>query len=280
MSVEAIAWALNHAPVQSPVSKLVLIALANHARPDGSSAFPSVSTICRYTCLSERSVRQHLDNLEKQGVIRRCDQRIVAAYIDRTDRRPVGYDIVMNGVQEMQVAQPRGAGGAVNGVQEIPERGAGDAPKPYIKPSNETHEIFLQIFVNALHEFLPQEVTKPKATTSWSASLQRIEQSGVSPERFKQIVDWALQDQFWRRNIVSPMKLEKHWDRLLLEMSSGQSTVRPTRVESRLEDAMTMVQNLVRLKKPAEDILSYIHGQPEHLHSPLERRYAELASAG
>ena len=50
MSVEAISWALNLAPVPrdrggkpNPACKAVLIGLANHAGPDGKEAFPSES---------------------------------------------------------------------------------------------------------------------------------------------------------------------------------------------------------------------------------------------
>ena len=64
MSVEAISWALNLAPVPvdrggqpSSACKFVLVGLANHAGPDGTGAFPSVATLVRYTGLSERTVR-------------------------------------------------------------------------------------------------------------------------------------------------------------------------------------------------------------------------------
>lgn len=100
MSVEAISWALNLAPVPtersgqpSSASKFVLVGLANHASPDGSGAFPSVRTLTRYTGLSERTVRSCLDRLEASGLIRPCDPAVVAAKIKRADRRPQGWDL-------------------------------------------------------------------------------------------------------------------------------------------------------------------------------------------
>jgi hypothetical protein len=52
MSVEAMSWALNLAPVPadrsgqpSSACKFVLVGLANHAGPDGTGAFPSVATL-------------------------------------------------------------------------------------------------------------------------------------------------------------------------------------------------------------------------------------------
>ncbi|MHB1873408.1 MAG: helix-turn-helix domain-containing protein [Streptosporangiaceae bacterium] len=100
MSVEAISWALNLAPVPagrgsqpSSAAKFVLVGLANHAGPDGTGAFPSVATLVRYTGLSERTVRTCLDRLEACELIQPCDPDIVAARIKRADRRPQGWDL-------------------------------------------------------------------------------------------------------------------------------------------------------------------------------------------
>jgi len=100
VSVEAISWALNLAPVPagrggqpSSACKFVLVGLANHAGPDGTGAFPSVATLVRYTGRSERTVRTCLDRLAAEGIISPCDPDIVAARIKRADRRPQGWDL-------------------------------------------------------------------------------------------------------------------------------------------------------------------------------------------
>ncbi len=97
MSVEAISWALNLAPMprdrsgkRNPACKAVLVGLANHAAPDGKEAFPAVRTLVRYTDLSERTVRTALDRLEAEGIIRPCDPAIVAAKIKRADQPVLG----------------------------------------------------------------------------------------------------------------------------------------------------------------------------------------------
>ncbi len=76
VSVEAISWALNLAPVPadrggqlSSATKFVLVGLANHAGPDGSGAFLSARTLMRYTGLSERTVRAWPGRLEAAGLI-------------------------------------------------------------------------------------------------------------------------------------------------------------------------------------------------------------------
>ena len=80
MSVEAISWALNLAPVPadrggqpSSACKFVLVGLAHHAGADGTGAFPSVATLVRYTGLLERTVRTCLVRLEAAGIVSRCD---------------------------------------------------------------------------------------------------------------------------------------------------------------------------------------------------------------
>ncbi len=107
MSVEAISWALNLAPVPtdrggqpSTACKFVLVGLANHAGPDGIGAFPSVATLVRYTGLSERTVRSCLDRLQADGIITPCDPDIVAARIKRADRRPQGWDLDLSLVRD------------------------------------------------------------------------------------------------------------------------------------------------------------------------------------
>jgi hypothetical protein len=107
MSLEAMSWALNLAPVPadrggqpSSACKFVLVGLANHAGPDGTGAFPSVATLVRYTGLSERTVRSCLDRLEPAGIIRPCDPEIVAARIKRADRRPKGWDLDLSLIRD------------------------------------------------------------------------------------------------------------------------------------------------------------------------------------
>jgi hypothetical protein len=184
VSVEAISWALNLAPVpDDPSGKpnsacaFVLVGLANHAGPDGTAAFPAVSTLIRYTRLSERTVRTALDRLQAAGLITPCSSEIVAAHIRRADRRPQGWDLDLaqvradltseeiatlerqfpglkhriNEVQQLHPASQNGVrqlhpdgSASSNGVQLTHERGATDAergaavaPEPYIEPSIE-----------------------------------------------------------------------------------------------------------------------------------------------
>jgi hypothetical protein len=139
VSVEAISWALNLAPVPrdrggkpNPACKAVLIGLANHAAPEGKEAFPSEKTLVRYTCLSKRTVQTALDRLEAEDIIRPCDPAIVAAKIKRADRRPQGWDLSMHLVRgdldaEDLAALERQFPGLTAGVAALR---AADSPPP------------------------------------------------------------------------------------------------------------------------------------------------------
>lgn len=146
MSVEATSWALNQQAVTDPAARSVLFGLANHANHEGRHAFPSVNLICRYTGLSPRTVKAKLKLLVDEGLIRRGNQGVAAAIIERSDRRPTVYDLDLSkglqidpiGDEERDAANAprsakRGAGETPrkpNGVQLTTERGARAAPEP------------------------------------------------------------------------------------------------------------------------------------------------------
>ena len=241
MSVEAFSWALNHAPCQSPTQKLVLLALANHAHPDGTAAFPSVATIQRYTLLSERAIRLKLDELEELGVISRCDPRIVAAYIPRHDRRPQGWNLALglrSEVQEEQVVVERGASDDMNGVHLIPnevhmttERGAGDAPKPYITIQepyllNTSEASRLCRLLGGL--IFDNGSKHPKITEKWIADMDRLMRlDGRTAEQVEACIRWSQANPFWKANILSPAKLREKYDTMRLQAQREQQQNEP-----------------------------------------------------
>ena len=88
MSVDAISWALNLAPVPadrggqpSSACKFVLVGLGQPRRAGRHGRVLSVATLVRYTGLAERTVRACLDRLQTAGIIAPCDPGVVAARI-------------------------------------------------------------------------------------------------------------------------------------------------------------------------------------------------------
>lgn len=130
------ALAIPKASLDNPAARHVLLCLANYAGSDGRGAFPSAGTLSEDTGLSERTVRLKLVELEKAGWIAEGNQAIAAAYIDRRDRRPVVYDLLLKRGASAAPRKERGADNRTgcssqqNGVQENAERGAAAAPNP------------------------------------------------------------------------------------------------------------------------------------------------------
>ncbi|HEY9369102.1 helix-turn-helix domain-containing protein [Streptomyces sp.] len=78
MSTEAVNWAMDHAPMlrtekgkPDTTARHVLQALAEHARPDGSNAHPSVLRIQYRTGYDRTTVQRALRRLENGGLIRK-----------------------------------------------------------------------------------------------------------------------------------------------------------------------------------------------------------------
>ncbi|WP_052475721.1 helix-turn-helix domain-containing protein [Halomonas sp. KHS3] len=188
MSVEAMSWALNQQAVTDPAARAVLFGLANHAHHDGKHAFPSVSLLCRYTGLAPRTVKSKLKLLVELKLIRKGNQRVVAAIIERADRRPTVYDLDLNAGLDLAAIEEdergacdapreveRGATDAPregNGVHLTAERGATDAPEPSltINPSlSDAGEAQSNIFEQAAQqaddgEPAADDLTQPRKT--------------------------------------------------------------------------------------------------------------------
>lgn len=69
MSVEAMGHTL-YAPVGGNL-KVILLGLANHARPDGTGAYPCMETLAKYTNTDRRACQRNMRKLEAEGYIER-----------------------------------------------------------------------------------------------------------------------------------------------------------------------------------------------------------------
>jgi hypothetical protein len=130
LSIQAVAWAIEQQDVTEPVTRLVLICLANYAGSDGNAAYPSLLRLARDSGLSERAIRIHLRKLEAAALIRRGNQAFAAAQIERADRRPTVYNLVISRGASDAPRPSTGGTGERNGGHVVPERGACGAPNP------------------------------------------------------------------------------------------------------------------------------------------------------
>lgn len=87
MSLRALSWAMNDAPVETATEKLVLLALADDADDDGF-CWPSVRRLGDKALLSTGGVRRALERLEAAGLVRSRRPQVPAP--GRSSRYVVG----------------------------------------------------------------------------------------------------------------------------------------------------------------------------------------------
>lgn len=93
MSLDALLWATNDAPIANVNEFAVLMMLAEKADPDGCDAFPSRLTMAGRTKIDPKTVLRTLQSLEERRLIAKGNQS-ATAYL-RADRRPVVYDLMI-----------------------------------------------------------------------------------------------------------------------------------------------------------------------------------------
>ncbi|WP_145012374.1 helix-turn-helix domain-containing protein [Pseudomonas oryzihabitans] len=181
MSVQAMTWAMDQQIVTEPHARHVLLCLANYADKFGRAAFPSISTLSLDTGLAPRTIQYRLRDLEGAGLIAKGNQAVAAAYIDRKDRVPVCYEVILErGAQHARGARQdeTGCTPEQNGVHAKTERGAQHAPNPSlnhqgttIEPTTVTEVTGADQSVEQFSQFwsrYPKKVQRKDALKAWT----------------------------------------------------------------------------------------------------------------
>jgi len=134
MSVTAMAWVWRQN--LTPASKIVLLAIADHADDDGANAYPSKSTLALKTGYSERQVIRIVNELTDGGWL--VEERRNVAGIP-ADRMPKVYRIVMVRGDNLSPRLPLDGvtSGALRGDIRDVDGVTPMSPKPSIEPSLE-----------------------------------------------------------------------------------------------------------------------------------------------
>lgn len=73
----------------------------------------------------------------------------------------------------------------------------------------------------SLRNITKPALKKPNLTT-WANDIRMLRQlDGHTHREICQLFKWAAQDSFWHKNILSPAKLRKQWDTLVLHREDG-----------------------------------------------------------
>ena len=131
-SVQAISWVIDYSKHKGN-SLVVLLMIANHARSDGSGAWPSIHTLAKESRLSDRTVQRCIKRLA------RTTHKIKPELIVRTAKGPYGsnlYDIP--GVK----LSPGGCQSVREGVSDTVTGGVSPvSPNPSLTVSKDKEDI-------------------------------------------------------------------------------------------------------------------------------------------
>ena len=167
MSVEAVSWAINKAPVGgNTTARMVLVSLADKADERGRDAWKYASAIADSIRKSDATVRRALKDLEKIGVIERGDQHLVDHYPEYL--RPTVYNLRLSLVQEPTERQKRkGRVGRSRKQVKNPET----RPEPDEKTLSQNERGFSETTNEARHE---AETTGPDIATASTVSENHL----------------------------------------------------------------------------------------------------------
>lgn len=204
VSLKAMLWVMEEAPIDSPAEGMILYALADRASDDGTAAWPSQQWIADRACCSKRTVIRHLQAMEDRGLIRRGDQRHVAHI--RFDKRPIVWDLALS----LDRNSPPTAGGqndtsmragcqtVQSGVTNRAERGDTGVTQTVLNPPEHTQpepatETSFEVFWGA-H---PRSVKKSQTKKHWEQAIQETPAETILTSLQKAIKDWRHLDRRW-----------------------------------------------------------------------------------
>lgn len=224
MAVEVMAWAFEQ-QLDSPAKKLLLLAIANHASPDGTNAWPSIATLARKTGISARHVRRLLRELEEEGWIATERQAGGTAKI-ADEKRPNLYTVRM-GPPDTDVRPPRTP---MSGPPRTPmsakpsrepsvnllagqagerEPSRGEEP-PAKTPRQRPQDAIWEALVAAVG-LAPTEITRGRRGALNTAAKQLREVGATAEEITTRAVAYRAR---WPKAALTETALAKHWSSL------------------------------------------------------------------
>jgi hypothetical protein len=213
-----------------PGHKLVLLALADYANNSGTGiVHPSLQKLAAKTCLSYSAVKRAMSTLIDDGwlAIRKHANEVFVGsareYQLNFKRLNIVDEDADGGVTQ---TPPGGQAEPGGGVITLPPDQYGN------KDGNITSDPLdirlAEAMLAHIRKLNPNH--KPPNLPKWAtifSLMRRIDKR--SPEDIESLMAWVYEDDFWRGNILSPDKLRKHYDRLVIKRNAqkGSSDFEP-----------------------------------------------------
>jgi hypothetical protein len=248
MSLEAMVWALKHAPDVPPQCVIALVGLADHADSKGRGAYIGQKLLAEYARKSDRQVRSDLIRLQELQLIRKGDQSL-AAHIP-ADCRPVVYDLALER-KRTSARQPASARNQASpatsdrfcDLQEPGRNGStlpgGSETQRERKPAsykptdnlktkktsraprrnlNDGRDDVMRLCDHLAERIEGNGNKRPKISVEWQdAARLMIDNDKLTEPQIHKAVDWCQSNEFWRKNVMSMPTLREKYDRLRMD---------------------------------------------------------------
>jgi hypothetical protein len=240
MSMQAINWALV-TPTGSPLTKVLLIAVANYANENDES-YPSIERLAQETDMSKSTVKRKLAELADMGLLVRS-----ARGGEGTGRQTNRYKLIIG--DAMAQSEPGGLGVTQTLARGQSEGGLGSpvSPKPNnqktkdslpspdgdgqptTKPSKDAPGMRPE--VDQLCDLLADRIEKntgerPRITNDWRRQCRlMLDVDGRTVEKITKCIEWCQADPFWMTNILGMPKLRKQYTQLQMRALAEQNKV-------------------------------------------------------
>lgn len=247
--------------------KLVLLAIADHADPEGGNAWPTLETLATYASVSVRTVQRIVRRLVDAGLVT-VERNRGGTVVQAANRRPNLYEldleaVAARGVTGVTPTDTPAWGDRGDKTASRGDRSAsrGDSPKPSPAETLEEHPSEhpseqtpsssrpeVEELCTLLADLVEANGSKrPTVSKAWrDAARLMLDKDGRDPVKAAELIRWTQADDFWRGNVMSMPKFRARYDQLRLKAVAEWRTKRST-ADKRVADAAGLHDRMAEL---------------------------------
>ena len=189
----------------------------------GHTAFPSVSITTKHLGISKNRYYKHRKYLEDKGYI--SIERVRTEngfskniYTLNSTVRIQNVDIRNVDIRNVDIRNEYTNNNNSNNNNSNNNSSKKDSQQSQKRYADDSQYMKAAIYLfEKIKERLPNK--KEPNFQNWADEVRKtVELDGVPIERYKQVLDWSQNDDFWQANILSTNKLRKQFDTIYLQM--------------------------------------------------------------
>lgn len=203
-------------------AKAIYAYIASYAGA-GHTAFPSVSITIKHLGISEKRYYKHRKVLQEKGYISIERERLENGFsknIYTLNNTVYGQIVSVRNVSKQNVSkQNDGTNNNSSNNNNINNNSSKkDSQQSQKRYADDSQYMKAAIYLfEKIKERLPNK--KEPNFQNWADEVRKtVELDGVPIERYKKVLDWSQNDDFWQANILSTNKLRKQFDTIYLQM--------------------------------------------------------------